>query len=72
MNAETLRMLLTGTLVTMYVLAMLYLRRQPLTLSRYALWGLFALFVPALGPFLVIAASRPGRASRPSNRLIRR
>jgi hypothetical protein len=47
MNAETLRLLLAGILVAMHVLAMLYLRRQPLTFSQYTLWGLFALLVPA-------------------------
>ena len=71
MNAETLQLLLASTLLAMYILAMFYLRRQPLTFSRYTLWGLFALFLPALGPFLVILL-RPGRAFRPSNRLILR
>jgi len=54
MNAETLRLLLAGNLIAMYVLTMLYLGCQPLTLSLFMLWGLFALLVPALGPFLVI------------------
>ncbi|HTX92860.1 MAG TPA: hypothetical protein VMC09_16740 [Anaerolineales bacterium] len=63
MNAETLRLLLAGCLVAMYVLAMLYLRRRPLTLGQFAAWGLFALFVPVLGPFLTIL-SRPGSPSR--------
>ncbi len=70
MNAETLRLLLTGTLVAMYVLAMLSLRQQPLTFSRYTLWGLFALLVPALGPFLVILI-QPGKpAQRKTNRYL--
>jgi hypothetical protein len=72
MNAELLRLLLVGTLVALYGLAMLYLRRQPLTFSQYTLWGLFALFFPVLGPFLVIAAIRPGGTPRCSRRLVRR
>ena len=63
MNAGTLRLLLIGYLVATYLLAMLYLRRRPLTLGQFAAWGLFALFVPALGPFLVIL-SRPGGPRR--------
>jgi hypothetical protein len=59
MNAETFRLMLTGYLVAMFVLAMLYLRRRPLTRIQFAAWGLFALLIPALGPFLVILA-RPG------------
>ena len=72
MDAELLQFLLVGTLVGMYLLAMLYLRRQPLSLGRYTFWGLFALLVPALGPFLVIAASWPDGRQRHSSRLIRR
>jgi hypothetical protein len=59
MNAETLRLMLTGYLVAMFVLALVYLRRRPLTWVQFAAWGLFALLVPALGPFLVILA-HPG------------
>jgi len=68
MNAETLRLLLVVYLVATYILAMLYLRRRPLTLGQFAVWGLFAMLVPALGPFLVIlcrpAGPRRGRRSR--------
>ena len=59
MNAEVLRLLLAVSLVAMYVLAMLYLRRRRLGLGAYLFWGLFALSIPALGPFLVILTS-PG------------
>lgn len=72
MNAETLRLLLAGFLVAMYVLAMLYLRRQPLTFSQYTLWGLFALLVPALGPFLVILLQPGISAQRKTNPVYRR
>jgi hypothetical protein len=63
MNAETMRLLLAGSLVAMYVLAMFSLRRRLLTLGQFTAWGLFALLVPALGPFLVIL-SRPGSPRR--------
>jgi len=72
MNAETLLLLLAGFLVGMYVLAMLYLRRQPLTFSQYTLWGLFALLVPALGPFLVILLQPGKSAQRKTNPVYRR
>jgi pilus assembly protein TadC len=72
MNAETLRLLLAVTLIAMVVLAVFYLRRPPITFSQYMLWGLFALLVPALGPFLVIAASRHRRPPRRSSRIVRR
>lgn len=55
-----LRLLLAGFLVAMYILAMFYLRRRRLSLAAYAFWGLFALLIPALGPFLLILA-RPGK-----------
>ena len=58
-------MLLAGCLVAMYILAMLCLRRRPLSLGRFIAWGVFALFIPAMGPFLVIL-NRP--ASRPVRR----
>jgi hypothetical protein len=44
----------------MYFLALAYLRRQRLSFSAFALWGLAALLIPAFGPFLVIAI-RHGR-----------
>lgn len=72
MNAETLRLLLAGILVAMVVLARLTLRRQPLTFSQYTLWGLFALLVPALEPFLVILLQPGKSAQRKTNPFYRR
>jgi hypothetical protein len=46
-------------LLAMYVLAMLYLRRRRLSMAHFIAWGASALFVPALGPFLVLLL-RPG------------
>ena len=61
MTAEISRLLLTATMVAMLILAMLYLRRCPLTLRQFVAWGLLTLFVPGLEPFPVILC-RPGRA----------
>ena len=77
MTAESMRVLLAGCLIAMYILAMLCLlapvpqaqvRRRPLSLSQFIAWGIFALFVPALGPFLVILIRTAGL---PRNRLTR-
>ena len=62
MTAEILRVVLAVCLIAMYVLAMLYLRRRKLSLGQFIAWGLFALFVPALGPFLLLL-TRPGEAA---------
>lgn len=68
MTAEQLRILLVLFLAAMYLLAMLYLRRRRLPPGAYVLWGLMALSIPALGPFLVILA-RPGESrARPEVR----
>jgi hypothetical protein len=60
MNTDTIRLLLAVNLFTMYLLAMLYLGRQQITFKQWLLWGFLALFIPALGPFLVILL-QPGR-----------
>lgn len=45
------------------MLAVLFLRQRKLSTLGYLMWGLLALFIPILGPYLVIAA-RPGEANR--------
>jgi hypothetical protein len=72
MTAETLRLLLAGCLVAMYILAMLYLRRRPLSLGQFIAWGIFALFIPALGPFLVILNKPGGQRRDRLTRLVKR
>lgn len=47
----------------MVMLAVLFLRQRKLSTLGYLMWGLLALFIPILGPYLVIAA-RPGEANR--------
>jgi hypothetical protein len=63
MTAATLRLLLSLFLFTQLLLALLYLRRRNLRPGQIALWGLLALLVPLLGPFLVIVL-RPGLPRR--------
>lgn len=43
----------------MVMMAVLYLRQRKLSTTAFVLWGLLALVLPVLGPFLVIVA-RPG------------
>ena len=46
-------------IVTMAFLGISYLRRRELETWEYIAWGILAVMVPVLGPFIVIA-SRPG------------
>ena len=71
MTIETLRIIFLLYLIAAFVLAIFYLRRCQLSFSEYALWGIFALVVPVLGPFLVILA-RPGSKSRRRRQAYRR
>jgi energy-coupling factor transporter transmembrane protein EcfT len=59
MNADALRVILVTFLVAIYLVAVSYLRRRKLSNLAYAFWGMFALLLPAFGPFFVIAY-RPG------------
>jgi 4-hydroxybenzoate polyprenyltransferase len=57
---EILKTLLILFCVIMFLLAVLYLRRRRLTWLEFGAFGLLALLLPILGPFLVIAL-RPGQ-----------
>ena len=50
---------LFSCLFGMVVIAVGYLRQRKLSTTAFLLWGLLALLLPVLGPYLVIA-SRPG------------
>ncbi len=52
--AETMRFLLLACLAGMALLALFYLRRRQLPFWAYVAWGLLALLLPLVGPFLVI------------------
>ena len=61
--ADTMRLLIFACLFGMVMVAVLYLRQRKLSTLAYFLWGLLALTVPFLGPYLVIT-SRPGEPIR--------
>ena len=64
MFPEAFHILLPLYSVAALGLALVYLRRRRMSTRAHALWGIFALLVPVLGPFLVIAV-QPGRRPRP-------
>jgi hypothetical protein len=59
-SADTMRALLILCMAGMALLAAFYLRRREMTTRAYLAWGLLALLLPLLGPFLVIL-NHPGR-----------
>jgi hypothetical protein len=59
-GTEVIRLVLLADILVMAFLAVFYLRQRKLSWLALFMWGLVALVVPVLGPFLVIAA-RPGR-----------
>ncbi len=61
-SADTLRVLIFVCIFGMLLVAILYLRQRKLSTMAYLLWGILALMLPVLGPYLVIAA-RPGKPS---------
>jgi len=61
--ADLMRALVLLDIVMMALFAIFYLRRRPLSCLAFLGWGLLAVLVPILGPFLVIAA-HPGRSQR--------
>jgi hypothetical protein len=64
--ADVMRALLLLDIVGSAFLAIFYLRRRPISSLAFLGWGLLAVLVPVIGPFLVIAV-RPG-ARRSSSR----
>jgi hypothetical protein len=52
--ADMIRFLLLVDVIGMAALALLYLRRRHLDFITYLAWGLLAVLLPILGPFLVI------------------
>jgi hypothetical protein len=58
-TAGVIRTILLVDIVIMAVLALAYLRQRRMSWSAFCCWGLLAIGVPVLGPFLVIA-NRPG------------
>jgi hypothetical protein len=58
--AVVLKAVLVITILAMAFLAVFYLRRRQLSWAAYCFWGMVAIVLPVLGPFLVIV-SRPGK-----------
>lgn len=59
LSREIMHFLILLCLIGMALLAVFFLRTRRMTLYSYIAWGLLALMVPVLGPFLVIL-SHPG------------
>ena len=59
-GAVVVKALLLISILAMAFLAVHYLRRRQLSWAAYCFWGLLAIVLPVLGPFLVIV-SRPGK-----------
>lgn len=60
-SADSIRLLITLSMLGMAVLAAFFLRRRCLTAAQYLSWGLLAVLLPLAGPFLVILLA-PGSA----------
>lgn len=59
LTAAVVRTMLVIDMTAMALLALFFLRHRRMSLSSYVRWGLLAIGVPVLGPFMVIAR-RPG------------
>jgi hypothetical protein len=55
MTAATLKYLLFATIIILMVMALFYLLKRRLPLFDSLAWALLAIFVPILGPIIVIA-----------------
>jgi hypothetical protein len=64
-SAHLMRLLMVICLLGMALLAILSLRQRKLPLSAYIGWGLIAILLPLIGPFIVLLI-RPGE-SRPAH-----
>jgi hypothetical protein len=63
MTPQMLRVILFLFLAVIYLASLLYLGRRKMPVVAYIFWGIFALLLPAIGPFFVIAY-RPGERRR--------
>jgi energy-converting hydrogenase Eha subunit H len=64
-SAQLMRFLMVICLLGMALLAILSLRQRKLPLGAYIGWGLIAILLPLIGPFIVLLI-RPGE-SRPGH-----
>lgn len=74
MTADVLRVLLLLSAICLFSLAIFYLTRREMPIQSFLGWGLLAVVIPFLGPFLVIVTQPGTRRSEPkqskSNKLI--
>jgi hypothetical protein len=59
-SVDVMRMLLLLCLLGLSLLAILYLRKRKMSFAAYLGWGILAILLPLLGPFLVIFY-KPGK-----------
>ncbi len=64
-SADVMRLLMVTGLVGLALIAVLSLRRRNLSPREFFAWGLLAVLLPLIGPFLVIS-SRPGKKASPT------
>jgi hypothetical protein len=58
-TADVIRTMLIVDMVTLALLALVYLRQRRMSIIEYFCWGLLVIVVPVIGPFIAIA-NRPG------------
>lgn len=66
-SPQLMRFLLVACLVGMALLAILSLRQRKLLLNAYIAWGLLAILLPLVGPFVVLLA-HPGESRQAHTR----
>ena len=54
LSPDLMRSFLLACMLIMAVLAVFYLRRRKLTHLAYILWGLVAILIPIIGPFMIV------------------
>ena len=54
LSPDLMRSLLLVCMLTLAILAICYLRQRELTQPAYFFWGLIAILIPIIGPFVVI------------------
>ncbi len=54
LSADTLRLMILGCILSLNILAALFLRGRKLSLWEYTGWGIVAMILPIIGPFIVI------------------
>lgn len=58
-TAGVVRNILLVDIIALALLSLIYLRQRRMSWQAYCCWGLLAMLIPVLGPFLVIS-NRPG------------